>query len=117
MREEDGLGDGDAEFGGEGIVEELVVCGPPEGIVDDLRARKDSVLQKGAVEGHVVRDAIDDDGVAGRFGHADTADVDELGLNSFDLHGVDFVDEGAGKGIFHSKQNTDLLHVILQLVT
>ena len=44
VRQEDGLGDGDAEFGGEGVVEELVVGGPPEGIVDDLRAGEDGVL-------------------------------------------------------------------------
>ena len=36
--------------------------------------------------------------------------VDELGLNSFDLHCVDAIDECAGKGIFHSEQNTNLLH-------
>ena len=74
-------------------------------------------LRKRTIEGHVVRDAIDDDGVAGRLGHRDAADVDEFGCDAVDLHRVDAVDEGAGKGIFHSKENTDLLHVILQLVT
>jgi hypothetical protein len=37
--------------------------------------------------------------------------------NSFQLHPVDSVYERPGKGIFHSKKNTNLLHVILQLVT
>ena len=44
VREEDGAGDGYAEFGGEGVVEKLVVGGPPEGIVDDLRAGEDRVF-------------------------------------------------------------------------
>ena len=43
-------------------------------------------FKKRAVEGHVVRDAIDDDGVAGGLGHVHAADVDELGVNAFDLH-------------------------------
>jgi len=38
-------------------------------------------------------------------------------LNVFDLHGVDAVDKGSGKCIFHPEKNTDLLHVILQVVT
>jgi len=39
--EENGLGDGDAEFGGKGEVEKFVVGGPPEGIVDDLCSSED----------------------------------------------------------------------------
>src|ERR1700750_3175795 len=69
------------------------------------------------IEGDVVRNAIYDNGVAGRLCHAYAADTDELGLNAFDLHGVDLVDQSAGEGVFHTEQNTNLLHVILQLVT
>ena len=65
VREEDGLRDGYAEFGGESEVEKFVVGGPPEGIVDDLRAGEDRIFQERPIEGHVVRDAIDDDRVAG----------------------------------------------------
>ena len=57
-----------------------------------------------------MRDAVDDDGIAGGGGHVDAADADELSLNAFDLHRVDAINERAGKGIFHSEQNTNLLH-------
>src|SRR5438445_6914398 len=43
--------------------------------------------------------------------------MNELSANAIDVHGVDAIDEGAGKGIFHSEKNTNLLHVILQVVT
>ena len=57
---------GDAELFGQGVVEELVVGRPPEGVVDDDGAVERGVLEEGAVEGDVVGDAVDDDGVARR---------------------------------------------------
>ena len=63
VRQDDGWRNGYAEFVGERVVEELVVGRPPEGIVDDDRAVERGVLEIGAVEGDVVGDAVDDDGV------------------------------------------------------
>ena len=52
-----------------------------------------------------MRDAIDDDGVAGGFGHGDSAETDELGVDALDLVGVNLVDEGAGEGVLHAEED------------
>src|SRR5258708_22200551 len=43
--------------------------------------------------------------------------MDERGLSAIDLYAVDLVDQGAGEGVFHTKKDTNLLHVILRMVT
>src|SRR5205085_7147813 len=67
------------EFGGERIVEALIVGRPPERVVDDVSAFERRALQKGAIEGHFMRDAINDDVVMAGFIQPDAAEFDELG--------------------------------------
>jgi hypothetical protein len=49
LGQEDRLRDRQAETRRDRVVEELVVRRPPEGIVDDVRAVQDGVLQRAAV--------------------------------------------------------------------
>src|SRR5690242_5576332 len=74
-----GLGAGDAEPGGKGRLEELVVGGPHEGVVDDGCALENGVLEVGAVVGHLLGDAVYDDGVGAVRVHLGRADLDVLG--------------------------------------
>src|SRR5205085_10535189 len=48
----------DAELLAERVVEKLVVSGPPERITYDVRAFEHHPLQRGAIEGNFVRNAI-----------------------------------------------------------
>ena len=61
-------------------------------------------------------DAVDDDGVAGGAVEADSAGLNELGLNARDVAVVDVLDEGAGKAVLHAEQDADLLHAWLNLL-
>lgn len=99
--------DGNAEFFGEGVVEEFVVGRPPEGIVDDEGAVQSSMFEIGAIEGDVVGDAVDDDGVTRGLIEWQRAGVDEFGLNAGDAARIDVLDESAGKAVFHAEQNAD----------
>ncbi len=112
VRQKRGAGDGDAELGGKGVVEEFVIGRPPEGVVDDLGAGQCGVLQVGAVEGHVVRDTVDDDGITGGLVHLNGAELDELGADAINFHGVDALHQGAGEGVFLAEQDADLFHVL-----
>lgn len=110
MREHDRMRDRDPELGGERIVKELIVGRPPERVVDDLTAIEGFVLQPGAVERDIVRDAIDEDVIAGGLGHEDPSDLDVLGANVLLAAAVDFVDQSGGEGVFHAVNNADALH-------
>lgn len=57
-------------------------------------------------------DAVDDDVIAGGRSHPNSSYVDELGLDTLDLHRVNPVDESAGEGVLHSEQNANLLQVL-----
>ena len=103
-------GHGHAQFGGQGVVEKLVVGRPPEGIVDDDGSVERGVLEIGAIEGDVVGDAVDDDGVARGLVELDGAGLDELGLNAVDIARIDVLDQRAGKAVLHAEQDADLLH-------
>ncbi len=114
LREEHGLGDGDAEFGGDGIVEKFVVGGPPEGIVDDVGALQDGVLEIAAVVCDFVGDAVDDDGVFGGLIHARAAELDE-----FRGHAVRFAelvhldDKRRREAVFTAAEKAYFLHGLL----
>ena len=112
VRQDDGGRDGNAELCGEGVVEELVVGGPPEWIVDDDGAVERGVLEVGAVERDVVGDAVDDDGVWRGLVEVHGAGFDELGSESIDVARVDVLNERAGKAVFHAEQNADLFHAV-----
>ncbi len=91
----------------ERVVEELVVGARPERVADDVGAVEGRRLEPGPVERDVVRDAVDDDTVGARPLHFHAADLDELGGDPGDAHGVDALDERAGKDIFHAEQDAD----------
>jgi len=61
------------ELGGEGIVEKFVVGTPPDGLLTTT-VRSMRRFQISAVERDVMRDAVNDDGVAARIGHFDAPD-------------------------------------------
>src|ERR1700745_830933 len=69
LREQYRLGDGDSQLRRDRIVEILVVGRPPEGIVDDVGAFENGVLQKAAVILDFVRDAVDDNALPTRLPH------------------------------------------------
>jgi len=110
VRKDDGGRNSNAQLGSERVVEELVISRPPEGIVDDDGTVKGSVLQKGAIEGDVVRDAVDDDGVVCGLVEVNGAGLNEFGGNAVDIAGIDVLHERARKAVFHSEQNADLFH-------
>ncbi len=99
-----------AQLARQRVVEELVVGGPPEGVVDDDRSRQHGVLQIGAVERNVLRDAVDDDAIPAGIGHLDAAHLDELRGHALDLHAVDLFHQRRRKGIFHPENDSDFLH-------
>lgn len=108
--QEGGARGGDAESVGEGVVEEFVVGGPPEGIIDDGGAVEDGVLEECAVEGDLVGDAVDDDAPGGRLVKTGGALGDEFGAEVGDVAGVDGGDEGAGEAVFGSEEDSDDFH-------
>src|SRR5260370_18357350 len=63
LREQHRLRDGYAQLCRHGVVEILVVGGPPERIVDDVGSLKDSVLQVSAVILDFMPDAVYNDTV------------------------------------------------------
>lgn len=68
------------------------------------------MFDEGAKEGNVVRDTVDNDGVARGLVDGDGADFDEFGANALDRAGVDALDQCAGKAVFNAKQDADSFH-------
>ena len=97
LREKHGLRDCDAEFGGECEVEEFVVRRPPERVVDDIRALKRKPLERRAVIGYLVRDAVDDYVILLRLIQADAADGDHLGRDLTTTFFIDVLYYGFGE--------------------
>src|SRR6202011_994086 len=93
----------------ESVVEELVVGTPPERIVDDRGSGQHSVLEVGAIERDVLRNAIYDDVVLSRLIHADAANDDTLGGHARALPGVDLSDQRAWKRVLHPIEYAYLL--------
>ena len=106
---------GHAEFGGQRVVKKFVVGGPPEWIVDDDCSAECGVLEISAIEGDVLRDAVDDDAIAAGFGHLHAAELDELGGHALDLHVVDLFHQRWRKSIFHAEHDADFFHGCLTL--
>src|ERR1035441_7774698 len=86
--QDDRGGHGHAQLFSQRVVKEFVVGRPPEGIVDDDGSIESGVLQIGAVERNVVRDAVDNDGVARSLVEMYGAGLDKLGLNAVDVAGI-----------------------------
>ena len=114
LRQENRLGDGDSQLGGDGIVEIFVVGGPPEWIVDDVGALQHGVFQIAAVVVDFVRDAIDDNAVFGAFVHARAAEFDEFRGDAIGFAElIDPGDERRRKAVFAPAEKTDLFHEAL----
>src|SRR6266705_2147094 len=111
LREQHRLRDGYAQLCRHGVVEILVVGGPPERIVDDVGSLKDSVLQVSAVILDFMRDAVDDDTVLGGFAHARSAQLDELRSHAiFFSKFVDAHDKCRRKAILPPAEKANLFH-------
>src|SRR5207302_2058562 len=114
LRKEDGFWNSDTEFCGYGIVEKFVVGGPPEGIVDDVGALQDGVLEIAAIVFDFVGNAIDDHGVFGGFVHARAAELDEFGGDAVRLAElIDTNDERGRETVFAAAEKAYLLHGVL----
>src|SRR5262249_27217923 len=57
---------------------------------------------------------IDDHPVAGTLRHPDSAQLDMLGRDTGDIHGVDPVHQRAGKRSLHPVDDADLVHTYLE---
>ncbi len=66
MRKHNCFGHGHAQLARKRVVEELIVCAPPERIVDHNRSAQGGILQIGPIEVDVVRDAVDNDSITAR---------------------------------------------------
>ena len=112
LREQYRLGDGDSQLRRDRIVEILVVGRPPEGIVDDVGAFENGVLQKAAVILDFVRDAVDDHAVPRRLAHARAAQLHKFRGNAVFL--AEFVhshDKRRRKAVFPPAEKADLFHL------
>src|SRR6266849_4136549 len=111
LRKEHGFGDGEAELRGDGIVEKLVVGGPPEGIFDDVGALQYGVLEVAAIVIDFVGDAVDNDGVFGGLVHARAAELDEFGGDAVGFAElVHADDERRREAVFTAAEKANLLH-------
>jgi len=63
-RQQKSFGQGKSQVGYQAVVEEFFVSTPPERIVDDVCPIQRSVFQISTVEGYILRNPVDDDGVA-----------------------------------------------------
>src|SRR5258706_215392 len=114
--EEDSLRNGNAQFRGDGVVEKLVVGG--QGIVDDVRALQNGVLEIAAVVFDFVGDAVDDYGVFGGLVHARAAELDEFGGDSVGFAKlVHPDDERRRETVFTAAEKANLLHSELLMQT
>ena len=108
LREQDRLGNRDAKFCRDSIVEELVVGRPPEGIVDDISSFEHGMLQKAAIIFDLVGDAVHDHTIAGRFAHARAAQLDHVARDSFlRAELVHFLQEGRRKAVLAAAQKSN----------
>src|SRR2546421_3966495 len=98
---------GNTQLRSQGCLEELVVRGPHEGIIDHSHTLEDGILEIEPVIGYLVRDTVNNDGVGARFIHPCAADLNELGDNAF-VAIVNFFDEGGREGPFPPDKQTDL---------
>ena len=81
-RQQHRLRHGDADLRGERVIEKFLVGAPPKRIVDHGGPGERRVLEQGAIERHVLRNAVDDDIVTARLALDHFVDADELGLMS-----------------------------------
>jgi len=68
------------------------------------------VLEQRTVERDLVRDAVNNHGVARCVLHVDRAGLHEFCLDTLDIAGVYRFHQSAGKAVFDAEQNTNLLH-------
>jgi hypothetical protein len=112
VRENDGLRHGDTEVACKSALEELLVRLPPEGVVDHHRPVQGGALQERPVVTHLMRDAVDDDAVAGwdvEFG--DFAEDRQLRLDAVGLAlVVDCLEEWRREGVLHADEKPDSVH-------
>ena len=98
LREQHRLGNIQAQFGGDRIIEKFVVGGPPERIVDDVGSLQHGVLQVGPVVVHFVGNAVDDHAVLRELAHFGAGEFYEFGGDAvFFAQFVYFFNEGRGE--------------------
>ena len=109
VRQDHGRRNGHTQFVRQGIIEKLVIGSPPERVIDDYCSAEHSILQIGAIEGDVLRNAVYDDPIAARICHLNPTHLDELCRHAFKVHVIDPLDQGGRKRVFHSEDDADFL--------
>src|SRR5713101_8070148 len=110
MGKNDGARDCNTELCGKRVVEEFVIGAPPERVVDHDGSVQDGVFDVCPIKRNVVGDAVDNNTITARFCHFHPPDFDKLSLEAIDLHVVNLCNDGTGKSVFHSENNTNLFH-------
>jgi hypothetical protein len=104
------FGHGHAKADGQGVVEELFVGAPPEGVVDDRRAGDGCVFEERPIEGHVLGNAVDDDGVVGACVLLHLVDAHRFGKDAVYFFAVYPIHKGGWKGTLLAVEYTNFLH-------
>ena len=111
LGQENGLGDGDAELRGHGVIEKFVVGRPPERIVDDVCSLENGMLEVAAVILDLMGDAVHDDAVSREFTHPCSAKFHEFRSNAvFLAELIDANDKGRWKTVFTPAEKANLFH-------
>src|SRR5207249_2566572 len=101
----------DPDLGRKRIVEKFLVSTPPERIIHHRASRERFVFEPGAIEGHVLRDAIDHHFVTARLALDDLVDFDEFRADIFAtgllIHPLN---KRRRKTVFLTKKDSDFFH-------
>jgi hypothetical protein len=98
VRRDDGrFWNGHPQLRHEAVVEVFFIRAPPERVVDDRRSRESRILEPGPVEGNVLGDPVEDDGVAGGLSLHGLVDPDGFRADVLDSFTVDLLDKRHGK--------------------
>ena len=108
--QQQGFGHGYAQAYGQGIIEEFLVGRPPEGIINYGRTHEGGVFEVGSVEGYILRNSVNDDGVVGGYVLLHLIDKHEFGSDIGRCYLVYAVDKSLGEGVFLSEKNADFFH-------
>src|SRR5205823_12334727 len=90
-----------------------LVRAPPKRVVDDCGASEGGILQKGAIERHILGNAINDHVVAAWLALNHFVDPDRFCDDIFAAGLlINAIDERPGKGVFLAKQDSDFFHKV-----
>ena len=112
VRQEHRARNSDVDRLGDEVVEELVIRGPPDRVVNDLHAGGRRAFEVCPVKRDLVADSIEDQIVGKDAVIFEIGDFSRHGLDPIAATLVDGIDQGPGKGVFHAEHegNAFLFH-------